>query len=228
MRFIVEAVFFDNNGTLLDDLTVAYGSVRAIYAYFGISPPTLEVYREEITSDYMRFYHEHSLPGTTPDQLNVIRELYYKGHWNECNFRDDVKFVAETCRFIGLKTAIVSAETDVLNQQLREAGLYDCFDVVRPKAWPKMQALVETAEKLGVNCSKTMYVDDTVDGLMQAKQVGIIPVGFINDTGYNSEKRIRQVTQFCIRELKELFESPLFGWDQRRGIVFYETDQPNG
>lgn len=49
-----------------------------------------------------------------------------------------------------------------------------------------------------------VYLDDSVDGLNSAKNVGVVPVAFTNLTGYHSERRLVQVAEFCIQEISEL------------------------
>ena len=222
MIFIpIKAVFFDNNGTLEDDLHIAIGSKDEIFRAYGLDPPTDDQYRQEMTSDYMKFYYKYSMPLTvSADDVNKIRSGYYATHRSKALFRSDAKDTVIKCRELGLKTAIVSAETDVLNERLKEEDFFDSFDIVRTKAWPKKPALVETMEKLKLVPSSVLYVDDTVEGLQSAKSVGATPVGFTNLTAYSSEVRVRKVAKFCINNLSDLLPR----LKRINGITFCQID----
>lgn len=201
----IKAVFFDNNGTLEDDLPVALGSKNETFRFYGLDPPSDDQYRQEVSSDYMPFYYKYKIPANiTEADLNSIRNRYYLAHKNERMFRPDAKDTVNRCNELGLKTAIVSAETEALHERLKEAGFFDCFDVVRTRAWPKKGALSETLEKMKLLPSRVLYIDDTVEGLESARSVGMIPVGFTNPTAYNSEDRVRRASRVSINNLADL------------------------
>lgn len=180
---------FDWNGTTLDDLPVVYGSVREIFRTYGLPAPSLDEYREEITTDFMKFYEKHGLIGAKPEDLNAIRKRYLAEHGHDAKLHKGAKDLIELCRNIGLQTAIVSAEIpEVLEKKLSEFGIFPLVDRITGGAYDKPKALIETLDFLGVQAEKAFYLDDTFDGLMAAKSVGITTIGFCN--GYNSRKRI--------------------------------------
>lgn len=204
-------VVFDFNGTLFDDLHVAYGSVQEIFRTYGVPCPTLEQYREEITSNYMEFYYDYGIPRTAADNdLNAIRNKFYKmDGGNNTGIRGGVIETLTELNSLGARLAIVSAESSVnLYRQLTRAGsLQRFFDFIKPEAWGvkgKEQAFLQVVEIFGIDPSEMVYVDDSVDGLNSAKNVGVTPVAFTNRTGYHSGSRLMSVTEFNIREIREL------------------------
>ncbi|HEY4474356.1 MAG TPA: HAD hydrolase-like protein [Candidatus Paceibacterota bacterium] len=200
----------DFSGTLFDDLSVAYGSAQEIFRGYGLPCPTLEECREEITANYMEFYYNHGFPRTTTaSDLNSIRNRFYKINDGKAKIRSDVRKTLAHLAFFRIRTAIVSAEslTNLYRQLIRHGDLQRHFDFIRAEAWGekgKEKALLDVAEVFGEHPIDMIYVDDTVDGLTSAKNVGMTPVAFTNPTGYNSESRLMQVAEFSIKEIWDL------------------------
>ena len=111
---------------------------------------------------------------------------------------------------MGIKVGIVSAEIEsTLFEKLNSSDLHRLFDsqFIKTQVWgDNGPALLEMCKKLDVSPGNTIYVDDTADGTSSAKKVGLLPIGFGNETGYNSEDRLRSVTSFIINELSELLK----------------------
>lgn len=202
-----KVVIFDFNGTLIDDLHVAYGSVKEIFKTYDIPCPRLEQYREEITADFMEFYYRYGFPKTTTMyDLNLIKKKFYRESGNGVQIRTGVHLTLLWLLASGFNTAIVSAEiTTTLHRYLVANGLQRNFDFIRAEAWgDKSKALLQAAEVFDCSPEKMMYVDDTVDGLTAARNAGVIPVAFANQTGYNSKHRLAEVTEFSIQEMVDL------------------------
>jgi len=182
---------FDWNGTLLDDLPMVYQSVVAIFRHYNLPPPTLSEYREEIEADFMKFYRNHGMPeGITGKDLNAIRKRYFQEHWNDALLRPHAEELLLLCRNqLGIPTALVSAEMrEILIERLRSFKLMPLFDEIRGNSWNKEEALIATLDIFGTKAEDAFYLDDTYDGLMAAKNVGIKTIGF--SAGYHSEQRV--------------------------------------
>src|SRR3989344_3132600 len=188
-------VVFDFNGTLFDDLHVAYGSMQEIFKTYAMPCPTLEQYREEISADYMEFYFNHGIPKTTtPDKLNAIRNRFYKTSGENARIRLDVKKTLYFLSALKIRVAIVSAEssTNLYRQLMLCGNLQRSFDFIKAEAWGengKEKAFAQVVEIFDNEPDEMIYVDDSVDGLTSAKKVGLVPVAFTNSTAYNSKDR---------------------------------------
>jgi len=203
-----KTIIFDLNGTLIDDLHISYGSVKEIFRVYGKPCPTFEQYREEVSADFMKFYYRYKLPITaTKDDLNAIRGKFYKSHEIGARLRPGAHRTLEWLNKF-FYVAIVSAEiTTNLYRILIENGIQKNFDFIKPEAGAnKSKALLQASEIFGCAPQDMMYVDDTVDGLESAKTVGVVPVAFANPTGYNSERRLLEVTDLDISEIGEMKE----------------------
>ncbi len=215
----VEAVIFDWNGTLYDDLErLAYGSVVKIFETYNIPTPTLDEYRQEISAKFMNFYYKHGFANNFSDQgpdgdakaLNIIRKKYYTDNGDKGNIRPDAFYTVLCLRRAGINVGIVSVEIEsTLFEKLHSSMLGRLFDsqFIRTQVWgDKGPALLEVCGRLNVSPTNVVYVDDTVDGTTSAIKVGLTAIGFANTTGYNSEDRLRSVTPFIINELSELLK----------------------
>ena len=203
-------VVFDFNGTLFDDLHVAYGSAQETFRAYGLPCPTLAQYREEISADYMKFYYDHGIPRTTTDNdVNAIRNKFYETNGRNAKIRSDVWVTLCHLAYFKIFTVIVSAETEtnLFRQLIKENNLQRSFDLIKAESWGhrgKEEALLRVAEVFGEEPQRILYVDDTVDGLTSAKNVGVVPIAFTNSTGYHSKHRLVQVTEFNIENIGEI------------------------
>jgi phosphoglycolate phosphatase-like HAD superfamily hydrolase len=206
IRFVV----FDNNGTALDDLHVAYGSVCEIFRTFGINPPSQTAYRREITADFMQFYWKYGIaPSITGDELNAIRKRYYQEHMHEARYRPDFKPLMRYLKADDVQRGVCSAEQHaVLVDFLVGEDLHRYFppSLIVGSAWPKKKPfLLELARRANVDPAYCAYVGDTVDDIEAAHEAGYQAVAFAHDTGYNNERRLREAhPEFVVNSFTEL------------------------
>jgi HAD superfamily hydrolase (TIGR01509 family) len=182
---------YDWNGTLFNDLPVAYSAMEYIFHTLvpRLRPPTLEEYRNGITSNFTDFYYRYGIPKTVSgDELNRLRTSHYVKLAANAALNDGAEELLRKCRSIGLKNAMVSASPEDVEKALARFGILHLFDKIRLKAWPKGAALVETVGYFGVAAEEAFYIDDTYDGLRAAKNLGIVAIGFTG--GYCSRERI--------------------------------------
>lgn len=199
----------DWDGTLFNSLGLVYGSVVEIFATFGLNPPSLETYRNEITADFMKFYWKHGVPqNATGDELNKIRKRHFEKHWQDARLNKGVKEWLEAMRRMNTPVAIVSAEIpEVLTRRLTELELLPLISHVRGGAYLKEEALREVLALFGVNPKDVFYLDDTYDGLMAAKAAGITAIGYNGDSRYNSTRRLQEATDIMVGSIPELIAS---------------------
>ncbi|MEK7465587.1 MAG: HAD hydrolase-like protein [Patescibacteria group bacterium] len=183
-------VVCDWNGTLINDLLLSYGAVRAIFEHYHLPSPTLETYRKEITADYMKFYTDHGIPKTAlREDMNAIRKAYFEKRWNDVELYNGAEELLLLLRQLRLFTGIVSAEIEnVLIARIKQFGIDPFFDHVIGNAWDKEEKLRKILDELTISFDEAAYVDDTYDGLTAAKNVGMLSIGVTH--GYNTTDRI--------------------------------------
>lgn len=183
---------FDLNGTVLDDLLVAYKAVVAIFQNYNLPVPTLEEYRSDLDSeDVMNFYRKHRIPqSATLDELNLIYQPVIAVHTHEANLAPHIEIVLDQCKRLAIKTMIVSAtKQETLEQQVAKFGILDKFNRLCGGAWKKGPIFRALIEEFKINPREAFYIDDTFDCLQTAKKVGIYTIGYTR--GYNSFEKIK-------------------------------------
>jgi beta-phosphoglucomutase-like phosphatase (HAD superfamily) len=206
-------VLFDNNGTIFDDLDIAFGSVVRIFQSCGLTPPNKKQYRQEISADYMKFYHKYGIPSYhTPEKekqlarvLNDIRESYYIEYGSSANFRPDVARTVCTLKSMNIGVGIVSAEkSSMFQSQINRFGYVGIFNPIYTDVHNKQIAFEEICKNFNINPGSVIYVDDTVDGTSAAKRAGLISVAMLADGAYNSPERLSEVTPYGVERLYDL------------------------
>lgn len=204
----LELLVFDNNGTMLDDLELAYGSVQAIFSILHLHCPTREQYRNEITADFMAFYRRHGVSDDVVGaQLNVIRKLYYQARRGDAVYRADLEQLLKCAQECGLRLAVCSGEMeDVLLECLRGAGLVEYFDFIFGDAWPqKIETLTEILQRCAVLPVAAALVSDTAEDLADARAVGMRTIAFAHPMAYNSAARLEKFRpDYTVQSFKEL------------------------
>ncbi len=181
---------FDWNGTLLNDLLIAYKAVTAIFQNFNLPVPSLEKYRGIDSEDVMNFYYSNGISrSATLDELNSIYRPVFTAHLHEASLAPHVELVLNQCKRLAIKTVIVSAtKQETLKQQAAQFGIDSKFDRLCGGAWKKEPVLRELIEEFKIDPKEAFYVDDTFDCLQAAKRVGVCTIGYIR--GYNSFEKV--------------------------------------
>jgi phosphoglycolate phosphatase-like HAD superfamily hydrolase len=171
----IKAVIFDYNGTLIDDRHLGYLSLKKIFRIYGVPCPSEKVFGEGITEDFPNFYFKHGIDRSVSLQkLNEIRIEYYLKNWHKILLRPTSLATINYCRDRNLKVGLVSGERSVLlDPKIKEWGIDHLFDFIRAQAWPKVEHLNKAIELFGVKPEESVYVDDTVEGILEAKSVGM-------------------------------------------------------
>jgi len=197
----------DWNGTLLNDLWLAYLSTEKIFEFFGVPVPTLREYQNEIESDFSKFYIHHGITNFDLTINNAIRMQVFEENWDKVGLHDPktAKHILMRMKQLGLKLAIVSAEIpEVLLRRIAQFDLGDVFDHVRGGAWPKNEALAEVLIHFDVKPEEAFYIDDTHEGISIAKKLGMKTFGFTE--GYNTRERIIDAKPtYVVSSLEEAF-----------------------
>lgn len=207
---------FDKDGTLVDTLTVSYFAVREIFKTFrpDIAPPTLKQYREEIGADFKRFYYKYGIPPEiTPDEMNVVRSRVFKEHAESIKPYRGMKELLNLCHTFGMKIAVVSASPEDLEKEFAEWDVLHLISRIRNRAYCKTETLAETVDYFGFRTENAFYLDDTFDGLMSAKNVGITPIGISH--GFNSREKIMEATHIIADSLYDVMKIVQKGAQER-------------
>lgn len=204
----------DWDGTLLDNLNLLYLCISTVFKKYGIEPPTVDQYRQEIDIDFMHFFYARGLPleVTMEEVQQILKKTkydYYVRKENPLNIkiREDAVRVLSRCHDLGIKTAVISAEvSEVLERGLVKFGVKSLLDHVRGFVFQKRIAILETCELFNISSAQSFYVDDLASGIENAKQAGVTVFGMMNN-GHNSPERILKAKpHFAVDSLTEVLE----------------------
>lgn len=207
---IVKLVIFDLNGTLQDDLWLAYLAVVRIFEYFGIKPPTLGEYRKWISTNFRTFFTKFGIPESAPKELlTSIRQKVFEEYQSSKILRPDTYAVMDWLKSQGVGLSIVSGEDEVIFEkrmvqfEFSDGYIYPQFGGV-PRKDEALRKVVYTL-KLESCPSKIFYVDDSKDGIEAAKRCGIRTFGMKD--GYAFPWVIEAANpDYAIMELSEIID----------------------
>lgn len=212
-----QLAIYDFNGTLINDGVLAYRCVEHIFKTLrpDIAPPTFEEYKNEITSNFTKFYYDHGiLESVSGEDMNRIRVPFYETHSNEIRLNDGAKALLEFCVKNQMRNAMVSASPENVRKMLKQFKILHLFEDIAVGVTSKTEALTATLDFFGTKAEDAFYLDDTFSGLSSAKKLGMGTVGFTE--GYNSEARIRAAKpDFVVNSLAHVIK---ILENQRRGV----------
>ena len=199
-------IVFDWDGTLLDNAKDAYGGGCYIFNHYNIKPPPAPVFWENITTEFLPFYHQHGIPpDATRDILNDLWTTYWTEKKKELSLRIGAREVLNYCRQQGIGVAIVSGSTmHAIKEGLDQLSVGDLVQHIEASARGKTGELKKVLDIFSVEAIEAMYVDDTYEGVQAARMVGVTAVGIAG--GFNSKERIVEANpNYLIFSLDQLF-----------------------
>lgn len=187
-----DLVIFDWNGTLQDDVGRWYEhGVAYVYRWFGVTPPTLATYLEEVEQDYAPWYHRNGVP--VHQTVADINALFMQGLAQAPPaplFTDARDAIAAVRVMNGVPPMLVSGlPHDELLRLLERHGLTDAFEHVQGSVADKAAAFAACAHRAGVTTrGRIAIVGDMSNDAIAAAVIGATP--FIVSRGFHSPSRI--------------------------------------
>lgn len=191
---------FDWDGTLADSTQLNYEAMCAVLRWYGQEPPSFDVWRREVTANFMQFYYNHGVQSwTTKEDLNVIWIPYMKARLYRITLHEGAKPLLHCSKDLKIKTAIVSATPhEVLDPQLKELDVLPLINLARGSALDRENVLIETLDFFGTKAEDAFYVDDIAKSCAIAKRLGMTAIGVT--TGYNSREDFGEEDQHFIAD----------------------------
>ncbi len=172
-------IFWDFNGTVIDDVQVALTCVNDMLARRSKPPITIEQYYDYVETPIVGFYR-HIL---TPEELDfdVISRDYhsdYARHGDMLRLADGIYELIHELKDAGVHQYIITAtHADEANALLKQFGIRDCFDEVLGAgnllAESKAGRALELFDSLGINRNEAIFIGDTLHDLETANVLGI-------------------------------------------------------
>lgn len=132
MECKIKNLFFDFNGTILDDLGLSYAILCELVEKAGINKISLDGYRQNFTFPVRKYYENCGFDFTkiTFEQINDYFLEQYNARWRtETKIFDDCIEVLKKFKEKGYKLYILTAcEKGLLTETLDYFGITDLFD----------------------------------------------------------------------------------------------------
>jgi phosphoglycolate phosphatase-like HAD superfamily hydrolase len=174
-------IVWDWNGTLFHDLDAIIGATNAAFAELGLTPITLERYRELYCVPVPKFYERLMGRLPTDAEWEVMDETfhrYYTEHRVRCGLADGVTELLTGWRSAGHSQSILSMYGhEELVPLVRGFGIETHFIRVDGRTGPsggsKAGHMVRHLGALaGVDPARTVVIGDAADDALAAQHVG--------------------------------------------------------
>lgn len=204
-------VLFDWNGLLVNDCPLLYEhGVCAIFRHYELPSPTLEEYRNGVSSNFMPFYEKHGVVGATAEDLTRIFLEGLARAGTEPPLFPDARGTLETMyrsRANHVLAIVSGYQKAALSQALLTHDIARFFHEVHGDVRDKAPLIRDLMARYGIPPERTAYVGDTTDDAIAAHTAGVTP--YICPRGFHGRERIEAIrsvvpTLVVIETLNEL------------------------
>lgn len=198
-------VFWDWNGTLLDDACVAFSAVNAMLASRSLKSITFEQYREYIDVPIIKFYERvMDVSAESMDALSVEFHSLCEQFSSKEPLFSDAREVLHRLSSLGIKQYIFSSsQNKVILPMLERCGIADCFVSVLGASDCLAASKVERTRSYlinnGISPDSAVFIGDMVHDSEVASAIGSDCVLVPN--GHQSEYSLRQTGRPVVSSL---------------------------
>lgn len=213
--FMIKAVLFDLDGTLVNSLDDLANSVNFVLEEFGFPTHNSEEFKFFVGDGIPKMI-ERALPPESRDnntQKKAIEKFFerYSRHCSDLSTAySGVKELVCALKEKGIKVAVITNKA----QELAEKVIFDVygnmFDIIFGKrdgipSKPDPTSTLMVMEKLGVNPCECIFFGDSGVDVKTGVSAGAFSVGVL--WGYRSAKELKDNgAKFIITKPEELFE----------------------
>lgn len=203
-------VFFDFNGTILDDVDLCLNLLNDILVMQGKETITKEDYRNIFCFPIKKYYEAAGIDF----KMNSFEELSldfikkYQPASFKCNINKNLLKTVEKLKIDGYTVGILSAsEINNLTEQLNVLGIYDKFDFVlgldNIHAASKVEVAREFIKNNHINSDNIIFIGDTDHDALVSKSINA--KCFLYTNGHQSRDVLRKCNEIMIDDFLEIF-----------------------
>ncbi len=215
-------IFWDFNGTIIDDVGNALQCVNDMLERKGRQPITLDDYYTYVETPIIGFYR-HILPPDELDFQDISRQYHsdYARHINETGLAEGAYELLHKLKAMGVHQYIITANILSEAEELIEKfGISACFDKILGAENTLAESKIDRAKaffkELNINRNDAILIGDTLHDLETANALGIDCV--LVSYGHQGRRLLEEHNAFTVNSLKDV-EKILF--DNR--IVDFHT-----
>lgn len=201
-------IFWDFNGTLIDDVHNALGCVNDLLQRKNRPFITLEDYYNYVETPIIGFYR-HILPPEELDFDEISRDYHrdYAKRIDETHLAEGAYELMHALQAAGAHQYIVTANIiDECIELTKRFGIYDCVEKILGASDTLAESKTERAKKLfdslNIDRNDAVFIGDTLHDLETANALGIDCV--LVEYGHQGKKLLREHNAFTVESLKEV------------------------
>jgi len=209
VKYKKKTIFWDWNGTLLDDLEICLAGINILLEERNL--PLLEKnrYRQIFTFPVKDYYQEAGFD-FSDEPFEIPAEefiLHYKVLLPQALLFQDVKIVLQYFQELGFRQFILSAmEQKSLEESIENRGITPFFDGIsginNNLAHSKLENARELISNYKINPKESILIGDTIHDAEVAGDIGIDVV--LVARGHQSEERLQKTGLPVINNLSKL------------------------
>ncbi len=203
-------IFWDWNGTLLDDASAACDAVNIMLETRGRKTITLDEYRDFVDVPIVRFYEkvldmsQESIQALSDEFNPLCKKFIPKNPVSEKTIE-----ILKKLNDNGIKQYIFSSSHNkFIEPTLESLGIKDCFEMILGakdcNVGSKIERTRNYIEEHGIEKEKILFVGDMVHDSDVASAVGSECV--LVSSGHQCEKALLNTGRVVVSSLSELFE----------------------
>lgn len=215
-------IFWDFNGTIIDDVGNALQCVNDMLERKGRQPITLDDYYTYVETPIIGFYR-HILPPDELDFQDISRQYHsdYARHINETGLAEGAYELLHKLKAMGVHQYIITANILSEAEELIEKfGISACFDKILGAENTLAESKIDRAKaffkELNINRNGAILIGDTLHDLETANALGIDCV--LVSYGHQGRRLLEEHNAFTVNSLKDVEK---FLFDNR--IVDFHT-----
>ena len=208
MRY--DCIFWDWNGTLLDDARAAWLAVNDMLTSRNLPLITLEQYREYIDVPIIRFYeHVMDTSKENMNSLSVEFDALWAKHLPADGVSETTKKLLSDLNEKGIKQYIFSSSrNDIIEPYLTKFGIDKYFECVIGASdrfvGSKAERTRDYIVSNGIDLEKTVFIGDLVHDFEVASFVGADAI--LVSSGHQSESALFKTGAPVVPSLSQIYE----------------------
>ncbi len=187
---MLDTIFLDWSGTLVDDLEAVLAGTNEVFRSFGFPEMSRERFREEFELPVPRFY-ERVMPGIPFDALDKAFFEGFQRAQSSIRPLDAAEPFLRHASERGVRLRVLTTlDPDNAARQLAQFGWGGFFEEIHAGVLDKVPFLCELVDELGLDRGRTAFVGDLPHDIDAGRAAGLRSCAVLS--GYASHDRLAE------------------------------------
>ena len=203
-------IFWDFNGTIIDDVHNALSCVNDMLARKGRKPINLTEYYDYVETPIVNFYYR-ILPPEEVIFSEISKEYHedYARHLAETTLADNAEEILNNLKAQGVHQYIITSNfIDETIELTKKFGIQHIFDEILGADNTLAESKIERAKAFfdlkGINRNEAIFIGDTLHDLETANALGIDCV--LVAYGHQGRRLLEAHNAYTVADLKEVYK----------------------